>query len=165
MKVRQCFARDGVGVVPLTRGMEAIVDLADLPAVSVFNWAALCTKTGHGYAQRSTTIEGKSTHILMHRAIMGAPAGMVIDHLNGNGLDNRRANLRVCSHNDNMKNIVVSRINRLGMKGVWIAEGKFRASIRHNGVTVHLGTYASPQEAAAAYHGAAKALGRIPHAA
>lgn len=164
-KVRECFERDGVGVVPLTRGMEAIVDLADLPAVAPFNWAALCTKTGHGYAQRSTTIDGKSTHILMHRAIMGAPAGMVIDHLNGNGLDNRRANLRVCSHNDNMKNQVVHRINRLGLKGVWEAKGKYRASIQHNGITVHLGTYETPGEAAAARFGAEKALKRIPDAA
>lgn len=164
-EVRKCFERGGVGVVPLTRGMEAIVDLADLAAVAPFNWAALCTKTGHGYAQRSTTIAGKSTHVLMHRAIMDAPIGSVIDHLNGNGLDNRRANLRVCSHSDNMKNIVMHRINRIGIKGVWEAKGRYRASIQHNGVTIHLGAYATPEQAASAYYGAAKALRRIPDAA
>ncbi|QYC10549.1 HNH endonuclease [Brevundimonas nasdae] len=159
--VRQCVERDGVGIVPLSRGLEAVVDLVDLPLVEPFNWAALCTKTGHAYAQRSRTIEGRVTHILMHRAIIEPPPGMVIDHINGNGLDNRRSNLRICSHNDNMKNQVVHRINKLQAKGVYLPKGKqrYRATITFNGRKIRLGSYATVQEAAAAYKGAAIALG------
>ncbi|WP_333611695.1 HNH endonuclease [Brevundimonas bullata] len=165
MRTRQCFERGGVGVVPLTRGLEAIVDLSELPAVRPFNWFASCSPSGHAYAQRSIVVKGKQTVILMHRVIAAAPAGLEVDHLNGNGLDNRRTNLRVCSHNDNMKNQVMHRINRIGLKGVWAEEGRFRAKIQHNGRTIHLGSFRTADEAAAAYRGAEKALGRALDAA
>lgn len=159
--VRPCFERDGVGVVPLTKGFEALVDLADLGLVSPFNWSALCTPHGHAYAQRSVTVDRVTRAILMHRLIMECPQGMVIDHINGNGLDNRRANLRICTHNDNMKNQVVHRINRLQAKGVWLPKGRsrYRAAITFNGRKIRLGSYDTVEEAAAAYKGAAKALG------
>ena len=158
--VRPCFERDGVGIVPLSKGLEAVVDLADLALVSPFNWSSLCTAYGHAYAQRSFTVDRVTKAILMHRLLTDCPAGMVVDHINGNGLDNRRANLRICTHNDNMKNQVVHRINKLQAKGVWQPKGKksYRASITFNGRQIRLGSYGTVEEAAAAYKGAAKAL-------
>jgi hypothetical protein len=159
-RVRPCFSRDGVGIVPLTKGLEALVDLVDLPHVSAFNWHALVTATGHAYAMRSSVVSGKRTMVLMHRMLMNPPDGMVIDHINGNGLDNRRANIRICTQNDNMKNQVVHRTNKIGLKGVYLPKDKkrYRATIQVAGQTVHLGFYDTAEEAAAAYRGASKAL-------
>ena len=158
--VRSCFERDGVGVVPLTKGMEATVDLDDLSLVSSVNWWALCNKHGHAYAQRTEMVDGRVKSVLMHRLIMHCPEGMLVDHINGNGLDNRRANLRICTHNDNMKNQVVHRINKLQAKGVYLPKGKkrYKATITFNGRKIRLGTFGTVEEAAAAYKGAAMAL-------
>jgi hypothetical protein len=159
--IRPCFERDGVGVVPLTRGLESIVDLADLPVVATHNWQALCTKGGHAYGMRSRVVNGERFIVMMHRLILGAPHGMVVDHINGNGLDNRRCNIRICSQSDNMKNQVIHRINRLGIQGVSRAKGRYKATITHDGVRAYLGSYTSADLAAAAREGAERALGRI----
>lgn len=158
---RPCREQDGIGIVPLTKGLEALVDLADLPLVGAFNWSTLCNSQGHAYAQRSVTRDRVTKSILMHRLITDCPAGKVVDHINGNGLDNRRENLRICSQNDNMKNQVVHRINKLQAKGVYLPKNKrrYRATITFNGRKIRLGSYATVEEAAAAYKGAAKALG------
>jgi hypothetical protein len=99
--------------------------------------------------------------IMLHRLIMDAPQGLVVDHINGLGLDNRRANLRICTQNDNAKNQVVHRINRLGRIGVTQHRGgRFVARIVHNGITYRLGYYATPEEASAARRAAEIVLNR-----
>ncbi|TNC15362.1 hypothetical protein FF100_05020 [Methylobacterium terricola] len=94
----------------------------------------------------------------MHRVLTDAPSEMYVDHANGDGLDNRRANMRLATQTQNMANKAVERRNLLGLKGVSAARGKFRATITPNGRKIHLGTFKTPEEAAAAYRGAAVAL-------
>lgn len=74
------------------------------------------------------------------------------------GLNNQRSNLRVCTHQENLRNRVVDRRNKLGLPGVWTEGGKYRACIKSGGKTIHLGTFNTPEEAAAAHAGAARAL-------
>jgi hypothetical protein len=82
----------------------------------------------------------------------------VIDHINGDGTDNRIANLRPCTQAENLRNSKVSANNRLGLKGVrQLRHGKYQARIRYDGRSVHLGVFESAEAAAAAYDVAAKA--------
>lgn len=143
--------------IPLTQGKVAIVDDADLPLVTQYKWHCK-----HGYAARSTYGNGRST-ILMHRAILNAPDGTEIDHIDGNKLNNRRANLRLCSHADNMKNKVSYKKraeNHSCFKGVhWKkATRKWMACIQLDGKRRHLGHFTDETEAALAYDTAAREL-------
>lgn len=157
-KVRPIRIDGELAYVPLTRGLFAVVDAKDASVVEGSNWYALVTRTGHTYAVRATYCGGKQRVLLMHREILGAAPGMDVDHRDGDGLNNRRQNLRECTHRQNMANTLVTRRNKLGLKGVYAAKGKFSACIEVDRQTRHLGTYATKEEAAAAYAGAARAL-------
>lgn len=157
-KIRPIRIEGDVAHVTLTRGFEAILDAADVSLVSGRNWYALVNKTGHAYAVRQYAEGGKQKCELMHRTIMGTEVGREVDHIDGDGLNNRRRNLRNCSHNENMANAVVSRRNRLGLKGAYKKKNRYRACIRRGSTRVNLGSYLTPEEAAAAYRGAALVL-------
>ena len=94
----------------------------------------------------------------MHRIILNAPKGTMVDHINGNGLDNRKENLRLCTTRENNANQKKNRNNSSGYKGVAKASNcsKWRAYIRVDGVQRHLGNHNTPEEAARAYDAAAK---------
>lgn len=162
-KVRPLRIDGSLAYVPLTRGFEAVIDVADAPEVGAHNWQALvCGNGRHVYAIRSlkeTEGRGKGT-VLMHRELTGAGPEQDVDHEDGSGLNNRRKNLRACSHQENMANQFVSSRSLLGRKGVSRTKGRsnFRATIEVNGVGIYLGTFPTIDEAAAAYRGAAKAL-------
>lgn len=157
--VRPCFVRNGVGVVPLSQGYEALVDVDDLPVLALFNWSVTRSlKKGGEYAQRAERRDGKLHLIKMHRVITNAPKGLVVDHINGDGLDNRRVNLRLCVQSDNMKNQAVHVTNKLGIKGVSKKNNRYVAKISHGDRAIWLGSYLTAEEAASAYRGAAKAL-------
>lgn len=135
--------------IPLTCGLVAIVDEADYEILSRFQWRATSSRGRNTcYAARK---EGGHT-ILMHRQIMATPRGMVTDHVNGDGLDNRRANLRICTNGDNLKNRCRPRTNTSGFKGVREHRGQFLARVGRE----HLGTYLTAADAAKAYDAAAK---------
>ena len=89
----------------------------------------------------------------MHRLIMNAPKGMQVDHINHNGLDNRKQNLRICTPGQNQQNQGKTRSNTSGFKGVsyFKITGKWRAAIRINKKETHIGYYDTPEEAAMAY--------------
>jgi hypothetical protein len=94
----------------------------------------------------------------MHRQLIpDVPAGLVIDHINADGLDNRHANLRLATVAQNAANSR-PRKSRAGLKGVTFAKGKnrWRASIVANGSRIHLGYFRDPRDAAKAYDAAAK---------
>jgi len=93
----------------------------------------------------------------MHRQLLTPPQGQCIDHINGNGLDSRRANLRFATAAQNAWNSK-KRSPRSTYKGVWFAKdkNKFRAAIGHNKKRIHLGYFDSPIDAAKAYDIAAK---------
>jgi hypothetical protein len=102
----------------------------------------------------------RGRQISMHRQIMQPPPGKVTDHMNGNGLDNRRSNLRNCLPTENGRNRQRNRRSRTGFKGVgqYKRTGKYYASIRFKGKTLYLGQYDTPVEAARAYDRKAREL-------
>jgi hypothetical protein len=99
----------------------------------------------------------KQTKVLMHRVITNAQTGMSVDHINGNKLDNRRANLRLCNSSENSRNRSLASINTSGYKGVtWHKQTqKWQAQIEVNGRNIHLGLHQSVILAAIAYNNAA----------
>ena len=141
-----------VAYVPLTRGYEAIIDAADIAIVDRWNWYA--DVDAHTvYAVRSAKEGGKQSTIIMHRLLVDAPAVMEVDHINGNGLDNRRLNLRLATRSQNMRNKGLSVSNTSGFKGVsWHkSESKWQARITLHRKTRYLGLYPTPEAAHAAY--------------
>jgi hypothetical protein len=141
--------------VPLSRGYVALVDASDYPRIiAAGRWHA----RPHGktvYAQRHITLpEGRRSTQQMHNFITGV---IGIDHVNGDGLDNRRYNLRVTTQAQNATNTRRRSNNTSGFKGVsWHAECKaWRAQIRTGSKSYHLGLFATPEEAARAYDAAA----------
>jgi hypothetical protein len=146
--------------IPLTQGFFAIVDPADYDDLAKYNWRICKSKGKHTlYAERSVRkTNGKFSRILMHRQLIpDVPAGLVIDHINADGLDNRHANLRLATVAQNAANSR-PRKSRAGLKGVTFAKGKnrWRASIVANGSRIHLGYFRDPRDAAKAYDAAAK---------
>jgi hypothetical protein len=152
--------------IPLTQGKFAIVDPADYYRLAKFKWR-LCRTKGKNvlYAERSIRLpessrkrgSGRYSRILMHRQLIHVPDGYVIDHINGNGLDNRRANLRLATVAQNAWNSK-KRNPRSGYKGVWFAKDKhlWRAAIVCNRKRIHLGYFKNKIAAAHAYDNAAK---------
>lgn len=104
---------------------EAIIDAADLPALIAlgYHWGL----HNRGYVAYSGVNEGRKRTILLHRHLMTPGPGLVVDHLNRNPLDNRRANLRVCTQSENILNTGVRPHNRLGVKGVTFQKGRYHA--------------------------------------
>jgi hypothetical protein len=144
--------------IPLTQGRFAIVDPQDYQRLSKYKWR-LCRTKGKSvlYAERSIRLPGgKYSRLLMHRQLIGTPEGYIIDHINGCGLDNRRANLRLATVAQNAWNSK-KRNPRSGYKGVWLAKDKglWRAAIVCHGRRIHLGYFTDKIDAAKAYDDAA----------
>jgi hypothetical protein len=140
-----------VAYVPLTRGYEAIIDAADVPLVEGLNWHA-AVQAHAVYAYTSERSGKKQRSIYMHRLIMGAPKGILVDHLNSNGLYNNRNNLRLANAKQNCQNRRISVSSTSGFKGVdFRSNGKWRSRIELNGNRIFLGYFNSPEEAHAAY--------------
>lgn len=158
----------GVVQIQLTRGLVALIDAEDYPRVSQYRWT--CLNNG------STQARIGKERVQMHRFILGLTKDdkRVVDHINHNKLDNRRCNLRIVTHTQNMWNRACRKPNGLykgvldGLRGrdPKVGEGKYhrshlpkkryRAQISCNGVLYRLGSYPTPEEAARAYD--AKAL-------
>lgn len=109
---------------------------------------------GKGYP--SIWIDGKN--VLVHRFILAAPSGIEVDHVNGNALDARRKNLRMCSRAENMRNRGLRSSNTSGFKGVsWSGVAKrWRAYLLVDGRQKHLGLFDSARDAATAHDAAAR---------
>lgn len=138
--------------IKLTQGKVARVDDEDFEWLNQWKWFA---HQGHGpfYAGRGTFVDGKRGHIWMHRQIMDAPMDMVIDHIDHDGLNNQKSNLRICSRGQNVQNS--RRSGSLGFKGVSYfykkKKKRFRATIYINGKNIFLGLFYTPEEAARVY--------------
>jgi len=143
--------------IELTRGFKAIVDDEDYPRLAESEWYAIGSVSGP-YAARDEAIVGRRQCIYMHRTIAGATPTDGVDHVNGNGLDNRRSNLRLANQSQNMGNAQLSRANGSGFKGVtWDgARGRWQAKVMVKGRTIHLGRFDDRLQAAKAYDVAAE---------
>lgn len=90
-------------IINVGNGHCAIVDLEDLPRLSRTRWFTKKRRNIY-YAYRCVMVNGVCKKIYMHREVIGdIPDKMEVDHINGNGLDNRKSNLRVCSHRQNIR--------------------------------------------------------------
>ncbi|MGG5541944.1 AP2 domain-containing protein [Burkholderia vietnamiensis] len=145
--------------IPLTKGFVALVDDEDFEALSKYRWHV--TECGRNrYAERSVR-EGKRVRkILMHREILQPHPGMHVDHRDGDGLNNQRANLREATRSQNQHNRGKSCNNTSGYKGVsrHSRDGSWAASISKDGKHINLGYYATPELAYGAYCRAAEEL-------
>lgn len=140
--------------VPLTNGLIATIDAEDADRVLAHKWYARFSNTNI-YA--GTTV--KVGKMLMHRFILDAPKGSMVDHVDGDGLNNRRSNLRYCNYAQNGTNSRNHKIGKWGYRGVtWHPYGYWCARIRADGRRISLGYFSSPEEAALAYDEAAKAM-------
>lgn len=147
-------------------GMKAFLDDEDFEKFGGFNYHVM----PHGnnfYARRGTYDpeiyakfkKGHVGHFLMHREIMGITDPKIsIDHIDGNGLNNQKSNLRICTHSQTMGNRNRNKNSNNKFKGVCFRKDKgnvFYASIGINGIRKHIGSYESEIEAALAYNVAA----------
>lgn len=145
--------------LPLSRGQEAVIDPCDVMLVSQFTWHASKNDSGRWYAATNLRADGKRKQMPLHRLLTGAGPGMVVDHIDGDGLNNRRSNMRVCTVAENQWNSRKQRVKATSQfKGVYRAGGSWVAVIRANGARHHLGSFADEKKAAAAYDAAAMGL-------
>ena len=144
--------------IPLTRGKVAIVDDEDFERFGGFKWYA--DKRNAWYARRAFGPRSHRKSVYMHRQILNAPPSLECDHINGNGLDNRRCNLRLCTRSQNNMNRHRSCGGSSRFKGVGRhnPRNKWRAYIGDNGKLHHLGLFANEIDAAHAYDNAATEL-------
>lgn len=130
--------------IKLTNGMTTMVDNEDFEKLSKYSWTI-----SRGYVIRSLYHIKKGSAMRMHRDIMGNKGE--VDHINGNKLDNRRTNLRLVTHHQNLFNRPVRKDSKTGVKGVRRVGNAFTARIKFNGKEKHIGTFFSIIEAAKAY--------------
>lgn len=144
-----------VARIPLYRRGGAVVaytlvDASDAALVNQHRWFVLKSKT-LVYAGRWVRAGQTFTVRMLHRFILGLPSGrdLEVDHINRDGLDNRRANLRAITHAGNMQNRPSHKGSRSRYRGVsWdSARKRWRAKVRISGRTVHLGRFLSEEEA------------------
>ncbi len=122
---------DGVIEIELNNGFIALVDSDDVHLLGDTRWTA--ARWGRGDTWYAVSgVGGK--HRSMHALIMQPPQGMEVGHKNGNGLDNRRSNLRVCTHQQNLSNQRKHGINTLSKyKGVTRDKAGWKAQIECQG--------------------------------
>ena len=135
--------------IKLSQNMFALVDDSDFEFLNKFKW-----HYRDGYARRNIYLNGKQSTWLIYWSVVGKPPrGLTVDHINGNTLDNRRENLRVCTRSENQRNRGKIKNSTSGFKGVsWHKNvGKWQASIGIAGIMKYLGLFTNPEEAHKAY--------------
>jgi len=144
-----------IAYVQLTQGQYALIDSDDVGYAARFDWFADAQRAGF-YAKRNRKVPEGMRAVCLQAELMPPPDGMLVDHVNGNTLDNRRCNLRHATHQQNMQNRKMQSNNASGYRGVaWNKKGKvWVASIKVSGVQMHLGSFASAEEANIAYRAA-----------
>lgn len=128
--------------------MEALVDIEDLPLLIDYPCTWHATKSGNAYYVKGHDPVGSANtkKIRLHRLLMDPPPGYEVDHINHNGLDNRRSNLRVVSPVENRQNSIA--------KGIYKSDNKYRARIQVSGKRIDIGRFKTSEEAQEAVKGA-----------
>lgn len=137
----------------------AIVDAEDFAVAARYSWSL--TGAADPYVHRRLSVAEGGGFITLHRAVLGLRRGdgLKADHINGDHLDCRRSNLRIATSAQNNQNLTrLHRNNTSGYRGVTLQEGRWLARIKVRERLVHLGSYDTPEEAAAA-----AAAGRAIH--
>jgi hypothetical protein len=114
----------------------------------------------YAYVRKTVQTNGAVKVRLLHREIMNAKAGELVDHINGDTLDNRKSNLRICTHSENMCNRATNGSSKTGLKGVYWCKDKamYRAHVRLNGKKHHAGYAHTAAEAGRLYDAKARQL-------
>lgn len=137
----------------------ALVDQADYDFIKDYLWYCSANKWG-AYVQGFPKGQAGNNRkrVSMHRVILNAPKGMCVDHINGNGLDNRRGNIRLCTPAENSYNRKLQHNSTSGHRGVYWhkASRRWRARISYARENISLGYYNNLEDAAKAYKEAAK---------
>ncbi len=143
--------------IPLTQGKYALVDDEDYDYLNQWKWYAAKGNSTY-YAFRGTKTKKGQRTVRMHRVIMNTSKRQEVDHIDHNGLNNQRSNLRNCTFKQNQANKIKKKNCYSKYKGVyWFNKVKKWASyIRINGVLKYLGTFSSEIEAAKTYNNEAK---------
>jgi|SRR6266850_2177403 len=144
-------------IIPLTKGQNALVDTVDFDRINQWNWSA----SAYGNPTKFRAVRCVNDRIiLMHHAVLELPGDTEIDHESGDGLDNRRKNLRLCTRQQNSFNKGRMSRNTSGYKGVsWDKRlSMWRAQIRTGGRSMSIGRHKTAEAAARAYDEAAKRL-------
>ena len=151
-------------LIPLSRGLFAKADNEDAAPLLAHKWyAKWCTTSRSFYAARNVynPATGKQDTLLMHRQIMKAGKGILVDHKEHDTLDNRKGNLRLASRKDNNRNARVRADNKFALKGVMRKPRcvRYNAYIRDSsGRQIRLGLFDTAAEAHEAYKAAAVKL-------
>jgi len=134
--------------IQLASGHTALISEQDSHLAS-YKWF-LQRRALNFYAARFVRVDGKNQMLLLHRAVLGlTKGGPSVDHINGNGLDNTRENLRACTQKTNSRNVGLPKHNTTGYLGVTkIAKtGRYTAQIWNGSKPLYLGSFASAEEA------------------
>lgn len=139
-------------MIPLTRGMVAVVSDEDYEFINQWKWCVHCCG-GFFYAARNVRVNGRGKTLHMHRVLSGALPGQQVDHADRCTLNNQRSNLRICESSQNHANSGKSKGKTSKFKGVcWDrTKGKWKAATKKNGKSEFLGRFNSQEEAARAY--------------
>lgn len=147
--IRSLRTEGEITCVPLTQGKIAVIDTRYAHLVADVNWYVIA---GHKTCYAACHNKGSPRNLRMHHLILPPKAGFVIDHVNGDGLDNREINLRYATHGQNIANAVHSDRRHGNKKGAFrLPNGQWRASITYANRTRHLGQFETEAEAHAAY--------------
>ncbi len=156
MKKRLLIIKNDFALVPLSSGNTSIIDLEDIEQAAKYNWIE--SKNGRtSYAHNISYPNGKHNlcrDISLHRLILNAINSiMQVDHIDGDGLNNRRSNLRLCEPKNNYCNRKLNANSTTKYKGVRLHKptGKWMSHIKHNGKQIHLGYFIALDDAAKAY--------------
>jgi len=147
--------------IELSQGMVALVDDADFEELASHKWYVSRIRRTYYAKRNEPKVGGGQRTILMHRVILNAPPGMQVDHINGDGLNNRRYNLRLAT---NRQNGASRKHKQLGTSSSFLGvywqkcAGKWRSEIKANGTQKHIGYFDSEIDAAFAYNEAALEL-------
>lgn len=147
-----------IAIVPRTRGLEAIIDADDAPLAEGYNWYALKDgRTNYAVRKAGRFHSNRNLLIRLHRVILAAPDDMLVDHRDCDGLNCRRANLRLATPTQNAFNRRLALNNTSGFKGVSFCKpkNKWEACIKAGGPLQRLGWFDTPEEAHEAYRKAA----------
>ena len=146
----------------LHRGKEIQIDKDELWRLKKYKYYYSCT--GYNtYLFRTQRINKKNYTIRLHREIMNCPKKLQVDHINGNTLDNRKCNLRVCTNAQNVWNTGIMKTNKSGYKGVyWSKEKKkWHSQITSYGKRIHIGYFNNKIDAHKAYCRASKIYHKV----
>jgi hypothetical protein len=142
--------------IRLPSGVDTFVDDEDYDYLMQFNWQE---RKGHStsYVKRSSKINNRGITNYMHREIMKPGPGLVVDHIDGNGLNNCKSNLRIATHRDNLRNSRGHTDSEIRFKGVTLQsrKRKYLVRIRVDNKDIYLGLFEDEIQAAKAYNEAA----------